>query len=222
MSGQAFMFAAFWIGTAMPGLLCLEHAVATPESLPSISVRVYDFAVVPPSALTKAEAEARRIFLQAGIAVTWYDCSRAGKSNEDQAICSAPASPTKPTLKILRRFRLEPGITVETAGFAIPSIGFAYVSFERVTELMPYVKSPCGQLLGLVAAHEIGHLLLQTGGHSHVGIMHSPLSRKELGLADQNSLFTAQQASEMRESIWKNPYWTSRLVSTRPSTLADR
>ncbi|MBZ5594862.1 MAG: hypothetical protein LAP39_21665 [Acidobacteriia bacterium] len=127
-----------------------------------------------------------------------------GKSNEDQAICSATASPTKPTLKILRRFRLEPGITVETAGFAIPSAGFAYISFERVNALMPYIVSPCGQLLGLVAAHEIGHLLLQMRGHSPVGIMHFPLSGKELGLADRNSLFTAQQAREMRESIGKS------------------
>ena len=134
----------------------------------------------------------------------WYHCSHSSKSDEDQAICSVPASPTKPTLKILHRVRPVPGITVDTVGFAFPSIGFAYVSFERVTELMPYVMSPCGRLLGLVAAHEIGHLLLQTGGHSPVGIMHFPLSRNELGLADPNLLFTAPQAREMQESIRKS------------------
>jgi hypothetical protein len=178
------------------------------ELPPAIAVRVYNLAEAPPSVLAKAETEARKILRQAGIDITWFHCGRRGGANKDQGVCSEPAVPAKPILRILSRCRPETGVTGETVGFAIPSASIANISFDRVAELMPYVAASRSHVLGLVVAHEIGHLLLQTEGHGPVGIMHFPWSRRELGLADANLMvFTATQAHAMRErtlsSIWQ-------------------
>jgi hypothetical protein len=67
---------------------------------------------------------------------------------------------------------------------------------------MPYIAGPRSFVLGLVMAHEIGHLLLQMRGHSPDGIMHFPWSPKELGLANHNFLvFTTKEACAMRERM---------------------
>jgi hypothetical protein len=77
---------------------------------------------------------------------------------------------------------------------------------------MPYIAAPRSSVLGLVVAHEIGHLLLQMRGHSPVGIMHFPWSPKELGLANHNFLvFTAKEASAMRERMRRS------ILDQRPS-----
>jgi hypothetical protein len=74
--------------------------------------------------------------------------------------------------------------------------------------------------LGLVVAHEIGHLLLQTHGHWPVGIMHFPWSLKEFGLANANLLvFTETQAHAMRERTLSSMRWPA-LMDT--SVLTDR
>jgi hypothetical protein len=70
----------------------------------AITVRVYSLAQVPASTLARAEAEAGKIFQQAGIETSWVHCG-TDKSIEDQAICSEPADPAKPVLRILSRFR---------------------------------------------------------------------------------------------------------------------
>jgi len=175
-----------------------------PASEPSaaITVRVYRLAQMPTSTLDGAEAEAGKIFEQAGIEISWFHCGRTNKSIKDQAICSEPADPAMPVLRILSRFRPEPGVIGETVGFANISASIANISFDRVSELMPYIAAPRSSVLGLVVAHEIGHLLLKMSGHSPIGIMHFPWSPKELGLANHNFLaFTAKEARAMRDRM---------------------
>jgi hypothetical protein len=183
--------------------MCLgtSHIKASEPSA-TITVRVYILAQVPASTLARAEAEAGKIFQQAGIGISWVHCGRSDKSIKDQALCSEPADQAKPILRILSRFRPEPGVTGETVGFANIAGSIANISLDRASELMPYIAGPRSYVLGLVVAHEIGHLLLQTRGHSPVGIMHFPWSPKQLGLANRNFLvFTAKEAGAMRERI---------------------
>src|SRR5215467_13630853 len=59
-----------------------------------------------------------------------------------------------------------------------------------------------GVILGHLAAHELGHLLLGVGSHSPHGIMHVPWRLKELDVIVQGLLvFTPQQAESMRTNI---------------------
>src|SRR5262249_45995949 len=107
---------------------------------PAIAVRVYNLAEAPLSVLAKAEAEAGKIFEQAGIEISWFHCG-TDKSIKDQAICSEPADPARPVLRILSRFRPEPGVIGETVGFANISASIVNISLDRASELMPYIAA---------------------------------------------------------------------------------
>ncbi len=59
-----------------------------------------------------------------------------------------------------------------------------------------------GVILGHLAAHELGHLLLGAGSHSSLGIMHVPWRLKELDVIAQGLMvFTPQQTESMRTNI---------------------
>jgi hypothetical protein len=54
-------------------------------------------------------------------------------------------------------------------------------------------------ILGLVIAHELGHLLLGTNSHAAQGIMRANWKRQDLSLAGKGMLgFTEDQAQKMR------------------------
>ncbi len=192
---------------AVVPFVCLGNSYnAASEPSAVIAVRVYRLAQVPASTLDGAEAEAEKIFQQAGIGISWFHCGHTDKSIKGQTMCSEPAGPARPVLRILSCFRPEPGVIAETVGFANISASIANISFDRVSELMPYITAPRSSVLGFVIAHEIGHLLIQTRGHSPLGIMHFPWSPKEMGLANHNLLiFTAEQARAMLAELGAQP-----------------
>jgi len=205
---------------AVVPFVCLGNS-HKPASEPSaaIAVRVYRLAQVPASTMGRAEAEAGKIFQQAGIGISWFHCGHADKSIKDQAMCSEPAGPAKPVLRILSCFRPEPGVIAETVGFANISASIANISFDGVSELMPYIAAPRSSVLGLVIAHEIGHLLIQTRGHSPLGIMHFPWSPKEMGLANHNLLiFTAEQIRAMLAELGAQPPDTGLKIEVHSTT----
>ncbi len=186
----------FWCIAMLLALLCpanAEHPSAT------ITVRVYNRAQVSWSTLAGAEAKANNIFHQAAVDIIWVHCGHAGDISKDESSCSELADPIYPVLSLVNNFGPRPGVSGETLGFAVASSGFAYISFDRISELMPYIAASKSDVLGCLIAHEIGHLLLQTRGHTPLGIMHFPWSRHELRLANQPSLvFTPEQASAIR------------------------
>jgi hypothetical protein len=58
------------------------------------------------------------------------------------------------------------------------------------------------RLLGTVAAHEIGHLLLGSQSHSAMGVMSAHWGETELRRVSMGGLrFTSEQASSMKERI---------------------
>ncbi len=71
-------------------------------------------------------------------------------------------------------------------------------------------------LLGTVAAHEVGHLLLGSNAHSAIGIMAPHWEQEELRHAGMGSLlFTPEQSVRMRTRIrsWRSRAEEIQLVS---------
>jgi hypothetical protein len=81
-------------------------------------------------------------------------------------------------------------------GIAAPSeVGTqasASVFYDRVEELAKGGTAPVAVILGHVAAHEIGHLLLGSNSDSSLGLMCSRWSRSNLGLANDGQLHFLQ------------------------------
>ena len=82
--------------------------------------------------------------------------------------------------------------------------GIIYLFYDRVQELLRAQRKTeyRDQLLGLVIAHEIGHLLLPDHSHSKTGIMRAMWDEQDLRLAAHGELgFTPKQVELIRSEL---------------------
>jgi hypothetical protein len=112
------------------------------------------------------------------------------------------ASPTNLILRVLPEIAVVPGVTNDLSiGFAVGS--YATVSFRWAREAADLVGVMPSEILTIVPAHEIGHLLLGPS-HSPRGIMHASWSREDFARAQLGAfLFTTQQAKQMRAEVMR-------------------
>ena len=189
-------------------LSVLASSLGAAETRSKITVFVYNYAAVSSEVLALTEAEASRIYQQAGIEIEWLDCPLATQDAGQFHACQVPPGPTKLALRILSQPMTE---RLRQAG---DSFGFAMIpedgTFATVANVFSYDAEQLasrrgmrpGIILGHLAAHELGHLLLGAGSHSPQGIMHVPWRLKELETVAQGLIvFRPQEAEGMRMNI---------------------
>lgn len=169
---------------------------------PKINVRVHNYAQVSSEILTQAEVEAARIFGKAGVEITWTNCDPTRRGLGDAARCNQFLGPTNLGVRILPQFGVIPGTDKETMGFALGY--FASVSVRRVKEdAAEFGVQPC-VVLGPAIAHELGHLLLGSQGHTPTGIMRARWQGEDYQRAPRGAFnFTSQQAKSIRSEVNK-------------------
>jgi len=194
-------------------MLMASSAGAAGLSELTVTARVYDYASVPSSVIRSAEAEATRIFAAAGIDMTWVDCSgtrvpaRSGLAQAEEATtgCFAPVTGADVVVRILSRS------TPANRAFRDTMFGFAegnFVASVFYARVEDFAHGPYGNqtdipvILGVVIAHEVGHLLLGTNSHSRTGIMCGKWDGESLRLAREGfQTFSAEQAAVMRTAV---------------------
>ena len=78
----------------------------------------------------------------------------------------------------------------------------ATIFYDRVKHIAEDGDYAYSLILGMAAAHEIGHLLLPTGKHHPHGIMQAVFGAKDWRRARQNNLsFTKKQAASIRKDL---------------------
>jgi hypothetical protein len=166
-----------------------------------VTVLLDDSAHVSASVLSGAEMEAGQIFRDAGIEIVWVDCSSGSVHSEGE--CRVVPGSNQFVLHIVPT-----GKTSTDSVFGLAFLGeggagkYCDVFFNRMEQAHRETGVTLSQLLGTVAAHELGHLLLGSHSHSHVGIMtpiwaHETLRQMDMG----HLLFTRDQASLMSSHI---------------------
>ncbi len=161
-----------------------------------IVIRVYDAAGNAPDVRAAAIRIAAAVIQDAGLAVDWRDCSRGGSHGPchnahgvrnlvvrimpavSTAASGADASSTSDGEK--GSLDLELGFAVVDAGTRAGAM--ATIFHDRVRSVAQRVRIDYGTLLGRAIAHEIGHLLLRTAGHSANGLMRAVWTDAELAL----------------------------------------
>jgi hypothetical protein len=168
----------------------------------SVTVDVFNDAATPRSVLEFAEQEASRIFMAAGLEITWVDCL-ARQQNVPSASCPPSRGPTHLNLRILPRGKRVTEDSFGVAFLAVDGTGtYIDVFYDAVEKLHHESNTSPGRLLGHVMAHEIGHLLIGSHAHSNWGIMCPVWGRKELRSIEMGSVFfTGDQASRMRTRL---------------------
>jgi hypothetical protein len=183
------------------------QASDSPVGVPlAIHVRTYNHAQVPDNVLVTAKGHATYVLQQSGIELIWIDCPALEDNSDLYSDCQQHPEPADLFLKIIplpRSFLATPNafglaLLEESGADAVR----AYLFYDPVLKLSTDHRVDASMVLGHVAAHEIGHLLLGFNGHSRSGIMTAGWHGTELKKAAQGRmLFTEEQAEHMRAEV---------------------
>jgi len=173
------------------------------EENAQVTVSVYNPADVPGEVLSRAEQTASRIFQRAGIEVNWLNCQIPAASEEASRACRELAFPTHLHLRVVRK---SAGLKGEAMGISFQGqdgIGcLADLFYEPMEELERSAGTNVATLLGHVAAHELGHLLLGMNSHAAAGIMQARWTADELTSTHlARMVFLDQQAQKMKQRL---------------------
>ena len=135
-------------------------------SRPILALRLASAAGIDSGTLQHARREVSLVFGAAAVDTTWID-----KESTESVV-------VRPEIEIVllseERSR-EPlakyGLRYDHLGYVLRPELRVYVFWWHVREAAFHFSRDAGEVLGLVIAHEVGHLLLPHGDHSSSGIM---------------------------------------------------
>jgi len=191
--------------TAAFVLLCGNIAVAHSESAnPEITVVVQNSTTLSAEIVNESELEAARIFRSAGLSITWVNCFAGSRKLEDA--CHRSPGPGQFVLHIVPSGKTSSDLVFGLAFLDERGVGkYSDVFLDRIEEACRQSGADLSRLLGAVAAHELGHLLLGTQAHSYSGVMTAIWKETTLRYESMGFLlFTHEQGSLMRARI-ENP-----------------
>jgi len=168
---------------------------------PQVTVQVYNDARAAAQTLERGEREAARIFHEAGVEIVWRNCNPAKKDARMVADCAPQAGPLNLGLIITPGFPKVQGVTTShTMGLSFGNL--ASVSFLEIKNEAGAVDVTASEILGPAIAHELGHVLLESSGHTPAGIMRARWAHEDLLAAACGRLgFSPQQAERMRALV---------------------
>lgn len=179
---------------------------------PKITVDLLNRAGVPRDVLASAENEAGRIFRAAGIEVVWNDCSVSHQ-------CHHAPGPQEFVLSIVPDGKTSSDLVYGVAFLDPAGNGkYADVFFRRIEQAYNNAPGSVPRLLGTVAAHELGHLVLGSHSHGYSGLMTPVWKEPTLHAVGAGSLlFTREQSSLMKAKVGAgfNPSGTTEFTLVR-------
>ena len=182
---------------ATPAAWSKEIAVAEMQ----VTISVHNDAGISAGTLKGAEMEASRVFRQSGIEAKWLNCPLPADGPEDPAQCRTAEFPAHLQLRIARRSHNLSEITFGISYLSADGSGcYANLFYERIEEMHERSRVNLASLLGDVAAHEIGHLLLGTNSHAANGIMRARWEGEELVSISAGALFFSEAESRQMRS----------------------
>jgi hypothetical protein len=146
------------------------------ESPASLTVRLYNTAAIPAAELEMARTSANDILVESGVQVRFRHCGRAGAADGAVDRCSEPLTRAEVVVRILDAPAFNTSLDPDAFGVTYivreTNRGWlATVFADRIGAAAARVRVDAGTLLGRVAAHEVGHLLLGSGYHGPIGVM---------------------------------------------------
>ena len=159
-----------WCAVVAIGLSgVLVAAEQEPAALASITLVVTNLAGVSPAILDRAEVEAGRAYRRLGVRTNWIDAAHAS---------AAPTTSSGFTIALVIQSRLA-GVSVGGSRSVMAAAprswsergGSIYVFYDHVTDVANVHRADTALLMGIVIAHEMGHLLLHHSEHAGEGLM---------------------------------------------------
>jgi hypothetical protein len=202
---------AFALAAGFVVLLGSELVQAQRNDALSLTVRIYDYAGLPTESVQSAQEQVSDLYSTIGVQTVWAATVRRTES-PDQTIERDPREFVINVLTAGMSGRL--GVAQEVLGLAAvtPYEGgkVAYVLFDRVCDVAATSAIRLSDVLGVVIAHELGHLLMPSGSHSRIGLMRPVWHATEFRAPSQQQLtFTPAQAEKIRGLLTRSTRHTS-------------
>jgi hypothetical protein len=185
---ERHVLVALVVGSVM---MAARGTSAQDAAMRTITVRVDDKAGVQGALLDTAKARASEVFALSGVRLHWITGEEAARQKIGAAymiviMAEAPAK-VKAAMEQLG---------TDVMGQGAPSIGRAYIYYDRIVAFRPIPPRDIPSTLGDVMAHELGHLLLPPG-HSPVGIMRPTINM----MSRRVETFTSAEAEEIQARL---------------------
>jgi hypothetical protein len=165
----------------------------------TITVQIYNYSQASPAILTGSEREAARILGEAGLRVVWLECMVGSFTPGPQGSCQKAPEATDIRLRILSA-PIQNRFQDTVFGFTVhPVLASVYYDFAVRRAKSDDAEFEIPIILGCVIAHELGHLLLGSNGHSRTGIMQPRWEPNHVRqLMTGTLLFTTEQSKLIR------------------------
>lgn len=202
------------IGVAVLAMTLELSFAAGGEPRAKVVIRVYNYARVERNVLQPAQKLAAEILNHAGVGTEWIQCPVFAEGNGDSEAsisdCRAPLGRQHVVLNLLPASmarKIRP--TADTFGLAVATaplgMGMVWILVDRTDDLAVHgpfsVATDIARrlVMGHVAAHEIGHVLLGPGYHSPAGLMAQRWSPTEVKqVASRYLTFTEHEIETIR------------------------
>jgi hypothetical protein len=188
------------------GIVVVDGVVARAESrdVPVVRVRLYDYAGVAPETLTEAQSVAAAFYTAIDVAIEWAPTMgpRARKRDDVENGRLQDFTINVLSRSMVARRAWSPG-AIGSAAVAPEGGGrIAYVLYDRLKDAAASAGWQEKELLAVVIAHELAHLLLPPGSHSSDGLMRKGWDVSELRQFHASSLaFTPDQTALIRARL---------------------
>ena len=176
-----------------------------------VRVLVYDLAYLPPPVLAAAEREAAGVFAAAGVEVIWaLGSPSAAEAHESDFSGQAPhqgscQGRSRSTIRLRIVERAPPGFNRYALGLALPCAKFGVdttIFRDRIEDVAQNAAAVVPKILGHAIAHELGHVLLRSNGHSIKGLMGARWSQSDFHTVTTALLpFTPEEAARIRQEV---------------------
>lgn len=172
----------------------------------AVSIRIHDYAHIEDAALARAQEVVSGMYGKIGVRTDWLEPLQQSDGVSD-GVGALASTPSDLVIIILTSAMAERGVIPDgTIGFAAVERGvggrIAYVIYDRVRDFAGDTTVDDMRMMGLVMAHEIGHLLLAHQSHSAGGLMRGRWQRSEFRSARPHDLhFSEPQAVEIRRTL---------------------
>src|SRR5262245_14713320 len=196
-----------WLACFVSAWLLVVDAATRADAaeISTIRVRIYDYAGIVPNTLNGAQRLAASYYAAIDVGIEWAPTfgpngrKEEGGSKDDRL---QDYSIMVMSRSMVARRQWAPGVV----GSAVvgPEGGgkIAYVLYDRLKDAATTAGWPVQDLLGVVVAHELAHLLLPPGSHAPDGLMRKGWDVSELRQFDAKSLsFTRVQSALIRERL---------------------
>ena len=169
------------------------------EERPQLFVSVFNNAGVDDVTVLVAEKMASRIYQEAGLSIIWKNCLAQLKSVE----CVQMVDNRHLVLHIEHQPQTLEADIYGVAFLDQDGLGvYCDVFYDRIVKLHHASKASEATILGIVAAHELGHLLLGSHAHAPVGIMRPQLQAKDFWTPELGeTTFSRQQTRRMSDRL---------------------